>query len=90
MTDPDPAGDPVAIGILLTDAEHAVIRQAGDLWGAICSVVGDGPTRDADLREMITHVHAIQHAIMAQAAHRAYPEHYRPLGGVRRTTEEPA
>lgn len=65
---------------LLTEAEHAVIRQAGDLWGAICSVVADGPTRDADLRELIAHVHAIQHAVMAQAASRAHPDLYRALG----------
>lgn len=67
---------------LLTGAEHAVIRQAGDLYTAACAVVGDGPTRDADLAELIAHVHAIQHTVMAQAASRAYPEEYRLLGGM--------
>jgi hypothetical protein len=30
------------------------------------------------------HVHAIQHAVMAQAAARAYPDLYGPLGGTLR------
>lgn len=64
----------------LTDAEHAVVEQAGALWAAICEAIPDGPTRDADLRELIAHVHAIQHAVMANAAARAYPDRYRALG----------
>ena len=65
---------------LLTDSEHAVVEQAGRLWNAICAAVPAGPTRDADLRELIPHVHAIQHAFMANAAARAYPDRYRSLG----------
>ena len=65
---------------LLTDQEHAAIQKAGDLWGDLCAIVGDGPTRDADLAELIPHVHAIQHAVMAQAAARAYPDRLRLLG----------
>ena len=73
------APTPAAAG-LLTEAEHQVVEQAGELWGALCSIVGDGPTRDADLRELIVHVHAIQQAVMSQAAGRAYPDLYRTLG----------
>ena len=69
---------------LLTAAEHAVVRRAGELWNAICAAV-EGPTRDADLRELVPHVHAIQHAFMANAAARAYPETYRRLGSSLRT-----
>lgn len=65
---------------LLSDDEQLAIRQAGDLWGTLCRVVGDGPTRDSDLDELIHHVHAIQHAVMGQAAARAYPATYRLLG----------
>lgn len=67
---------------VLTDLEREVVRDAGALWNKICQVVGDGPTRDADLAELIHHVHAIQHAVMSQAAGRAYPEEFRLLGSV--------
>ena len=69
---------------LLTDDEHKVVRLAGDLWNQIVRMIPDGPTRDDDLHELIVHVHAIQHAIMANAAARAYPETYRLLGGTLR------
>jgi hypothetical protein len=42
--------------------------------------VGDGPTRAADLAELTAAIHVIQRAVMAQAAARAYPGQYRPLG----------
>ena len=64
----------------LTPEEHAVIRLAGELWNAICAAIPDGPTRIPDLEELAPHVHAIQHAFMANAAARAYPEQYRTLG----------
>lgn len=73
-------GQAIESDALLTDFERAAIRKAGDLWGDLCAVVDDGPTRDADLRELIVHVHAIQHAVMAQAAARAYPNELRRLG----------
>lgn len=65
---------------LLTEREQAVVTALGDTWGDLCSIVEDGPTRDADLRELVVHVHALQHAVMAQAAARAYPTTYRRLG----------
>lgn len=64
----------------LTDLEISVISRMGDLWGDICQIVGDGPTRDADLTELIGHVHGIQRTIMSQAAGRAYPGLFRRLG----------
>lgn len=66
--------------VILTDAEQAAVQKAGDLWGDLCAIVGDGPTRDADLHELIVHIHAIQHAVMAQAAARVYPSTFRLLG----------
>jgi hypothetical protein len=66
----------------LTVAEVACIRQAGALAGMLAAIVGDGKTRAADLNELIAHVHAIQQAVMSQAAGRAYPDHFRLLGEV--------
>lgn len=71
--------------VFLTDEEHDVVRRAGDLWNAMCAAIPEGPTRDADLAELIHHVHAIQHTFMANAAARAYPDTYRLLGGTLRT-----
>lgn len=65
---------------LLTDAEHAVIEKLGEIWGDLCAIVDDGRTRDADCHELIVHVHALQNAVLAQAAARAYPTTYRRLG----------
>lgn len=67
----------------LTDREQAVLNLTAELWNELCAVVGDGPTRDADLMELCAHIHAIQHSVMAQAAARAYPDTYRLLGQVR-------
>ena len=76
---PNPENDPPP---LLTPREREAVQKAGDLWGDLCAIVGDGPTRDADLAELIVHVHAIQHAVMSQAAGRAYPSEFRLLGSV--------
>ena len=65
---------------LLTDAEHTAVTAVADAWAAICKVVGNGPTRGADLGEVVIHVHALQHFVMAQAAARAYPDIYRLAG----------
>lgn len=75
------------MGDLLTEQEREVISMAGRLWDALCGVIDRGPTRAADCAELIPHVHAIQHAVMAQAAARFYPEEYRPLGGSLREPE---
>lgn len=67
---------------LLTRDEKAVISSAGTLWGDICRIIPSGPTRDADLKELIIHIHAIQRAVMSNAAGRAYPSEFRALGDV--------
>ena len=64
----------------LTDDEHAAVTACADAWAAICKVVGDGPTRAADLREVVARIHALQHFVMAQAAARCYPDRYRLAG----------
>lgn len=67
-------------GELLTAAEHAVVEKLGELWGELCAIVDDGRTRDHDCFELVVHVHALQNAVLAQAAARAYPDTYRRLG----------
>lgn len=64
----------------LTEREKTISTIMGEVWGDICAVVGDGPTRDADLAELIVHVHAIQRSMMSQAAARMYPSEFRLLG----------
>lgn len=65
---------------LLTAIERAIIVDLGRVWGGMCEFVGTGPTRDADLAEVVVHIHALQHMVMAQAAARAYPTELRLLG----------
>ncbi len=73
----------MGVGELLTEAEHEAVSMAGRLYAHIVeNVIGDGLTRDADIGELAHHIHHIQHAVMAQAAARRYPDRYRPLGGV--------
>lgn len=45
-------------------------------------VIGNGPSRDGDITELVAHIHPIQHMIMSQVAARAYPQQFRLLGGV--------
>lgn len=66
---------------LLTAAEHDAVAMAGELWNLLTCIVADGPARQGDLHELIGHIHAIQHAVLKQAAARAYPDLYRLLGG---------
>lgn len=68
---------------LLTEAEHEAMVLTVNLWNLLCrEVVGQGTSRSGDLRELCDHIHGIQHAVLSQAAARAYPEHYRLLGEV--------
>lgn len=65
---------------MLTPKEHEAMTASGRLWGLLTEITGNEPTRAADLNELVVHIHAIQHAIMSQAAGRAYPQEYRLLG----------
>lgn len=72
--------DQADLGPALTSDEIRAVTAAGELWNLLCKVVEDGPTREADLRELIVHVHAIQQAVLSNAAGRVYPELFRRLG----------
>jgi hypothetical protein len=65
---------------LLTTQEQALIETLGHVWNELCQIVAAGPTRQADLAEAMSHIHALQHTVMAQAAARAFPDRYRVLG----------
>ncbi len=74
---------------LLTPSEIQAVNIANYLYTYIDKeVVADGPTRDDDLAQLRGHIHGIQHAIMSQAAARAYPAEFRLLGDVITTTQE--
>ncbi len=64
----------------LTDLEIDVVNRLGLIWNDVCQIVGDGPTREGDLAEVIHHLHALQHLVMSNAAGRAHPALFRTLG----------
>lgn len=64
----------------LTDDEHAAVEALAQAWNALVRVVPAGPTQTADLGELAAHVHALQNAVLAQAAARAHPTLYRLMG----------
>lgn len=74
------AADPLMPTQLLTVEELSAITLTSRLASSLALIVDYGPTRINDLNELLAHVHAIQHTIMAQAAARAYPDQFRLLG----------
>lgn len=65
---------------MLTGDEQRALHALANVAGLLAVIVGRGPTRRADLAELYGHVHALQQAVMSQAAARAYPEQFRLLG----------
>lgn len=65
---------------LLTRDEHQAMALTTELWNLLNRIVGHSRSRQADLQELAVHIHAIQNAILAQAAARAFPQQYRLLG----------
>lgn len=74
MTEPEP------VDHLLTLQERSLVRLIANVYNQFCELVPQGPARRDDLMEVVFHVHALQRMIMAQAAARAYPDEFRPLG----------
>lgn len=64
----------------LTPAELALMNLFNAVMHGFGGIVGDGPTRDDDLNEVVVHVHALQAMVLSQAACRAYPGQFRLLG----------
>ncbi|MBC9005164.1 hypothetical protein [Micromonospora aurantiaca (nom. illeg.)] len=74
-------GTPYQRGELLTELEHKAMGLTAELWETLCHVVGTAASAGQDLAELAAPINALQHAILAQAAARAYPDRYRLLGG---------
>jgi hypothetical protein len=68
-------------GELLTDEEKELLATLGHAARLFRQIVADDTTRDADLSEVVDKIHQLQHAVLAQAAGRYYPDDYRLLGG---------
>lgn len=64
----------------LTIEEHEAMELTAELANRLSRIVGQGPSRAGDIAELVAHLHAIQQAILAQAAGRHYPDRYRLLG----------
>lgn len=65
---------------MLTDNEKDALDLMADVWNLLYVIVGQGKTRKGDLKEMASHTHAIENAILAQSAAREYPNNYRLMG----------
>lgn len=75
-------GSVAAFEGLMTPQELEAMSLTAKLANTMSGIIGqDGPQSVYDRTEMVYKVHDIQHMIMAQAASRAYPETFRPLGG---------
>jgi hypothetical protein len=68
--------------VMLTNEEQGFLELTGKLANEFGLIVGQSPlSREQDMAEFVSHLHAIQNMILAQAAARAYPSKYRLLGG---------
>lgn len=65
---------------LLTIEEREALEKTAELWNQLTRIVGDGPARESDLRELMGHIHGIQRAIGAQVYARLCPSEFRQLG----------
>lgn len=65
---------------MLSGPEFEAMDLTAQLANKLAEVVGHGPSRDADLAELVHHVHCIQRAVLAQVAARQFPDKFRLLG----------
>lgn len=73
---------------LLTEAERDLVSELGKCFNAFCRVTNHEAARPADLAEVADKIHQLQDMVLAQAAARAYPDLYRPLGGWKHSPTE--
>ena len=66
---------------LLTPDEFEAMDLLGQAANAMRRVIGDGDQAAHDWSEAADKIHQLQSSVMAQAAARAYPDKFRPLGG---------
>jgi hypothetical protein len=72
--------DPAEVPLTLTDEERQWVADLGKLWNRLCVIVGPEETRGPDLNELVAHIHALQQAVLSNAAGRTYPTQFRLLG----------
>ena len=77
---PKPDTQVVSDTEMLTEAERDLVQKLGSCWVDYSAIVGRGPSRAADCNEFVARIHDLQHAVMSQAAARAYPTEFRLLG----------
>lgn len=65
----------------LTRDERALVTSIAKVYNEFCRIMPRGTARHNDLLEVVFHIHGLQRMIMANAAARAYPDQFRPLGG---------
>lgn len=65
----------------LTRDERALVASIAKVYNEFCRIMPHGRARRDDLQEVVFHIHGLQRMIMANAAARAYPDQFRPLGG---------
>ena len=66
---------------LLTPQEHELISSLGNCWKQFKAVMEANGDYKFDHEEVIHHIHVLQRYVMSNAAARAYPDEYRPIGG---------
>jgi hypothetical protein len=66
---------------LLSEDELLAMEQLGTVAGTIRRIIGTGSQAGYDWGEAADKIHQLQAMVMAQAAARAYPDQFRPLGG---------
>lgn len=72
---------PTDNGPMLSEDEREALSLTAQLAQACMKVIGKGPSAEHDWAEMAHRIHDIQHALMSNAAARAYPDTFRLLGG---------
>lgn len=69
---------------MLTEQELNLCKKLGECASDYADVLSDGmgykglsPVQRQDVVEFVTHIHDLQHAVMARAAIRAHPKEFR-------------
>lgn len=66
---------------MLNDAEADLVADLAMITDKFRAIMGDDEAvANADMTEVVAHVHALQDKVLAQAAARMYPTKYRLMG----------
>ncbi len=68
---------------LLTPQEHQLVNDLGRIAGQFLDIIHEqsGLSGSGDYAEAVYYIHGLQNMVLSQAAARAYPTHYRLMGG---------